>query len=205
MPDTFLPVAEEIGLLRALDSWVLRSAVQQTAAWNDTGQTFDVAINLTVYSLQDPALIGEVKTLLTRTGVPPQHIVIELTEHSALRDPETVQQVLHGLRDLGLRVALDDFGSGYASLANLQQIPVDILKVDRAFTAGIEREPRDEAVVMALLALGRGMHIGVVVEGVEDDAQLIWLRQAGCSQAQGYWIGRPVPANLIVGRDIQQG
>jgi EAL domain-containing protein (putative c-di-GMP-specific phosphodiesterase class I) len=137
--------------------------------------------------------------------VPPQHIVIELTEHSALRDPETVQQVLHGLRDLGLRVALDDFGSGYASLANLQQIPVDILKVDRAFTAGIEREPRDEAVVMALLALGRGMHIGVVVEGVEDDAQLIWLRQAGCSQAQGYWIGRPVPANLIVGRDIQQG
>jgi EAL domain-containing protein (putative c-di-GMP-specific phosphodiesterase class I) len=135
--------------------------------------------------------------LLHSSGAPANRIIIEITEHTALSDMATTQQVLAGLHDLGLRIALDDFGSGYASLTSLQQLPVDVLKVDRMFTAGVGQKPRDESVVQAMLTLGRGLNLSVVVEGVEELEQCNWLRQVSCPLVQGYLIGRPASAASI--------
>jgi diguanylate cyclase (GGDEF)-like protein/PAS domain S-box-containing protein len=193
-PDAFLPLAEEVGLLRALDHLVLKTALQQAATWTADGHRLDIAINLTAPSLQRADLISELASLIQTTGVPANQIIIELTEYTALRDLLTIQEVLTGLRDLGVRVALDDFGTGYASLSHLRQLPVDVLKLDRAFATGIGRDPRDEAVVQALMALGQGLNLMVIVEGVEEAAQLEWLRLAGCHYVQGYLISAPVTA-----------
>lgn len=191
LPDTFLGLAEERGLIRHLEDWVLHAALTQAAVWARAGQPRDVAINLTAHTLQDRHLVETMAAHLEATGAPAERVIIEVTERSALRDPVTAQRVLVGLRNLGLRIALDDFGSGYASLSSLQQLPVDMLKIDRSFTAGIGSEPRDEAVIRALLALGQGLRLTVVVEGVECGKQLTWLRNAGCDRVQGYLIGRP--------------
>lgn len=192
MPNSFLPLAEESGLMRILDSWVIGKALEQASRWAEAGYVLDVAINLTAYSLQNADLVNEVNELLTLTDVKPECIILEITEHTALHDLHTTQQVLTGLRDLGIRIALDDFGNGYASLTYLQQMPIDILKIDRAFTAGLGQQPRDEAVVQSLLALGVGMDLTVIVEGVENTEQLEWLRRAGATLVQGYLIGPPV-------------
>lgn len=192
-PGIFLPLAEEIGLLGLLDQWVLQAALHQAAIWYAAGHAFHIAINLTAQSLQRPDLVAEVATMLTSSGVPAAHVIIELTEHTALRDLATTRRVLDGLKKLGLRIALDDFGTGYASLTHLRQLPVDVLKLDRAFAAGIGQEPRDETVVRALLDMGKGLQLTVIIEGVEHFDQVTWLRSAGCRYAQGYLLGRPMP------------
>lgn len=196
-PDAFLPLAEETGLMRVLDGWVLGTVLSQMAAWNAAGHTFDVAVNLTAYSLQNLELVTHIADLLTVTNVAPERVIIELTEHTALRDLATTQQVLTGLNDLGLRIALDDFGNGYASLTYLQQVPVDILKIDRTFTIGVGHNVRNEAVIRALLGLARDMGMMLVVEGVEEPAQLEWLKAAGCQWAQGFLIGKPMPPEMF--------
>jgi EAL domain-containing protein (putative c-di-GMP-specific phosphodiesterase class I) len=123
--------------------------------------------------------------------------MIELTEHTALHDRVTTGQILQRLKRLGVQIALDDFGSGYASLSHLRQLPVDVLKLDRAFAAGIGREPRDESVMQALLKLGHGLDLTVVVEGIEYPEQLSWLHKVGCPLVQGYLIGRPCTPDMI--------
>jgi diguanylate cyclase (GGDEF)-like protein/PAS domain S-box-containing protein len=197
LPGSFLPLAEEAGLIEALDHWVLQSGLQQAAAWDAAQQPLDVSLNLSAQSLQNPALVDTIRRLLHTSGATAHRIIIEITEHTALSDMATTQQVLTGLRDLGLRIALDDFGSGYASLTSLQQLPVDVLKVDRMFTAGVGQKPRDESVVQAMLTLGRGLNLSVVVEGVEELEQCDWLRQVACPLVQGYLIGRPASAASI--------
>lgn len=197
LPSVFLPLAEEVGLLGALDRWVLQTALQQAAAWAAVGYPCDMAVNLTAQSLQNPALVSDIATLLARTGARASRIIIEITEHTALSDLAATRQVLAGLKGLGMRIALDDFGSGYASLTHLRQLPVDVLKLDRAFATGIGRERKDEAVVRALLALGWGLGLTTLVEGVENMKQLHWLRAQGCLFVQGYLIGRPVPPEQI--------
>jgi EAL domain-containing protein (putative c-di-GMP-specific phosphodiesterase class I) len=199
MPNSFLPLAEDAGLMRMLDSWVLEAAMHQAAQWHTAGHNWQVAINLTTYSLQHIELVTEVSELLTVTGVPPEQIIIELTEQTALHDMETTRQVLYGLHKLGLKVALDDFGNGYASLSNVQHLPVDILKIDRSFTAGIGQVSRDETVVRALLSLGSGMEMVVVIEGIERAEQLAWLNGAEDVWVQGYLIGKPAPPEQMQG------
>jgi diguanylate cyclase (GGDEF)-like protein/PAS domain S-box-containing protein len=197
LPGSFLPLAEEAGLLEALDYWVLQTGLQQAAAWDAAQQPLDVSLNLSAQSLQNSALVDTMQRLLQSSGAPANRIIIEITEHTALSDMATTQQVLAGLHDLGLRIALDDFGSGYASLTSLQQLPVDVLKVDRMFTAGVGQKPRDESVVQAMLTLGRGLNLSVIVEGVEELEQCNWLRQVSCPLVQGYLIGRPASAASI--------
>ncbi len=193
-PDTLLPLAEAAGLLASLDRWVLRQAFMQSAAWRARNQPDMVTINLTAWSLQNPNLVGEIAHMLQETGAIPTHIMIEVTEHSALRDMETTQTVLANLRQLGLRVALDDFGKGYASLTYLRQLPVDVLKLDKEFAAGIGSDAGDEAIMRAMVTMAHGLNLVVVVEGVEESGQLAWLRDTGDLLAQGYLLGRPVPA-----------
>lgn len=196
-PERFLPLAEEINLMQHLDRWVLRTAITQLADWYTQGIKLCMSINLSAQTLQDHALVAEVAALLEGTGVPATQIILELTEQSALRDPVQVQQVFEGLRALGVRIALDDFGTGYTSLSQLRQGSFDIIKVDRSYTQGLGRESKDEAAVQALLSIGQGFGLWVIVEGLEESAQLVWLQKAGCSHVQGYLTGRPVSAEQI--------
>jgi diguanylate cyclase (GGDEF)-like protein len=196
-PGTFLPLAEETGLIEEVDSWVLQTVIRQIAAWDAAGLKLSVSINLTAQSLQNPHLVDDVAALLESESVAPAQIIIELTEHTALRDLTTTQQVLGGLRRLGVRIALDDFGRGYASLTHLRQLPVDVLKLDATFAAGIGKDVRDEAVLRSMLTLAQGLGLVVVVEGIEEKAQLDWLREGGCFFGQGYYIGRPIEPDRI--------
>jgi diguanylate cyclase (GGDEF)-like protein/PAS domain S-box-containing protein len=196
-PGRFLPLAEEAGLLRKLDQWVLRTALTQAASWIAENHTAHVAVNLTAQSLQSPELVDEIAALLKETGVPANNLMIELTEHTALHDRVTTGQILQRLKRLGVRIALDDFGSGYASLSHLRQLPVDVLKLDRAFAAGVGHETRDETVLQALLKLGQGLDLTIVVEGIEYPEQLSWLHKVGCPMVQGYLIGRPCTPDMI--------
>jgi diguanylate cyclase (GGDEF)-like protein/PAS domain S-box-containing protein len=193
-PAHFLPLAEEIGVLEAVDTWVLRAALTQVADWQAAGHARTVTVNLGAASFRRADLVEQVQTLLDETGVAAEHLVIELTEHTALHDLARISQVLTQLQALGVRVALDDFGTGYASLTHLRELPVDILKIERTFAAGIGHNPRDEAVLHAMLALGNGLELLVITEGVETAAQRVWLHDAGCCHMQGYLFGHPVPA-----------
>jgi diguanylate cyclase (GGDEF)-like protein/PAS domain S-box-containing protein len=192
-PGIFLPLAEEVGMLAMLDAWVLRAALSQVAAWQAFGQNLTVTVNLTASSLQQADLVEHVGYLLDLLNVPAERLVIELTEHTALRDLSLTDQVMRGLQALGVRIALDDFGTGYASLTHLRDLPIDMLKVERAFAAGIGHNPKDEAVLQAVLALGHGLKLTVIAEGIEEQSQLGWLRDAGCRHVQGFLLGRPVP------------
>lgn len=199
-PGAFLPLAEEAGLLGALDKWVLHTAIAQAATWADEGYSLTITINLTVHSLEKPDLVSEVADLLATYHVPADRIIIELTEHTALRNLATTRYVLAGLKKLGLRIALDDFGSGYASLTHLRQLPVDVLKLDRAFATGIGRETRDEAMVQALLMLADGLNLTVVIEGIERPEQLAWVQTIGCPLVQGYLISPPISGPELIAR-----
>lgn len=197
-PDMFLPLAGEAGLLGDLDHWVLRAVLERAVEWDIARWGLSITINLTAQSLQRAGLVDEVATLVSTTGVPASQLIIELTEHTALCDLATTQRVLSGLKSLGLRIALDDFGTGYASLTHLRQLPVDVLKLDRSFAAGIGRDTQDEAVVRAMLQMGHGLQLLVIIEGIEHSTQLEWLRGAGGRYVQGYLIGQPVPPAEIV-------
>ena len=193
----FIPIAEESGLIRTLDRWVLRAGLLQVAAWARAGAQTAVAINLSTVSLQERDLTDYIRECLLQTGAPPAQVVIEITESAAMRDPTITVGVLDELRALGMRIALDDFGRGYASLNYLASLPVDTVKVDREFVAEIGNNHKHEGVLRALVTLCRGLGLTVVAEGVETEAQLQWLTTEGYDQAQGYYIGRPLPAAAL--------
>jgi diguanylate cyclase (GGDEF)-like protein/PAS domain S-box-containing protein len=198
-PGSFLPLAEEAGLLKDLDAWVLEAALTQAATWHAAGYPLAVTVNLSAPSLQQANLVEQIVELLAATSVPAKYLVVELTEQTALHDLPLIYEVLTELQALGVRIALDDFGTGYASLSHLRELPVDILKVEHAFAAGIGHNLKDEAVLRAVLTLGAGLEMMVVAEGVEAEAQLTWLREAGCQHIQGYLIGRPMPPEQLNG------
>lgn len=198
-PAAFLPLAAEVGLSHELDDWVLRTAIRQAAAWAERGFPRTVTVNMGEAVLQQIHFLEYVQELLSANRVSPECLIIEVTEQTALRDLALTTEVLSRLRRIGVRIALDDFGTGYASLTHLRELPVDILKIERVFTSGIGRNPKDEAVLRAVLALGEGLELAVIAEGVETEEQLRWLRTAGCRHIQGFLIGRPEPADQAMG------
>jgi predicted signal transduction protein with EAL and GGDEF domain len=204
MPAGFIPLAEESGLGHAIGQWVLDAACRQARAWRD-GSVGAVAIcvNLSASQLRDAGLVTDLRKTLERTGCAPDWLEFEITETSMVRDVEGASLVLAKLRALGVRIAIDDFGTGFSSLSHLRHLPVDVLKVDRAFVADIElpgasNRRRDTAggaaIVSAVIGLARGLGLGVVAEGVEKQAQLDFLRAQGCGHCQGYLICPPLPA-----------
>jgi diguanylate cyclase (GGDEF)-like protein/PAS domain S-box-containing protein len=204
MPDQFVPLAEECGLIPALDRVVLIHTLHQVQAWLREGIDVSVAVNISALTLHDAGFPEFVRTCLHETGVGAQYLIVEMTESAAMRNIDRTCGVLREIRDAGVRVALDDFGSGQTALKHLKELPIDYVKIDRAFTEGIGSDSRDEGVVRAIVALSEGLGVPVVAEGISNVAQLLWLRQIGCTMAQGFAIGRPCAPNEV-GRAALQG
>ncbi|NHC14825.1 putative bifunctional diguanylate cyclase/phosphodiesterase [Motilibacter deserti] len=197
-PGEFINVAEESGLIRELGAWVLEEAVAQAARWQDQGVDLQVSVNLSARQLADPGLRDWVTTALARRGVPASRLVLEITETALMSDPVTAMTTLTAFKALGATVAVDDFGTGYASLAYLRRFPVDELKIDRSFVAGMTEDAGDRAIVASCIHLAGAMGLVSVAEGVETEAQRDALIALGCDLAQGYHYGRPVPADELV-------
>jgi diguanylate cyclase (GGDEF)-like protein/PAS domain S-box-containing protein len=200
LPAGFIPLAEETGLGHAVGHWVLDHASRQAREWRDRGMgDIVVCVNLSASQLRDTSMIADLKKILAKNGCEPGWLQFEITETSMVRDVEGASLVLAKLRALGVRIAIDDFGTGFSSLSHLRHLPVDVLKVDKAFVADIESAKRGEsgggaAIVSAVIGLARGLGLDVVAEGVEKQTQLAFLQREGCGACQGYLICPPLPA-----------
>jgi diguanylate cyclase (GGDEF)-like protein len=196
-PDTFIPAAEQTGLIGPLTEYVLDRALRQCASWRREGLDLTVAVNLSVRNLLDPGLVDHVALALARHGLEARSLELEITEGSAMVDPRRSMQVLGALAEMGMMLSIDDYGTGYSSLAYLQRLPVGRLKIDRSFVTSLVDDPASAAIVHSTIQLARVLRLDVVAEGVEDDATLLMLRDMQCFAAQGFGLGRPVAAALL--------
>ena len=198
LPDAFVPLAEETGLIVPLGRWVLAEACRQGRAWQDRFPTPPtVSVNLSPRQFQQPGLVEEVAAALRSTGLAPDRLQLEITEGAVMADADGAVATLRQLRGLGVRLAIDDFGTGYSSLGYLQRFPIDLLKVDRRFVAGLGRDAGDTAIVEAVVGLAHALRLRVVAEGVETVEQAGRLRELGCELGQGYHFGRPAAAEAM--------
>jgi diguanylate cyclase (GGDEF)-like protein/PAS domain S-box-containing protein len=198
-PARFVPVAEEMGLIGQLGSWVLQEACRQVTVWQRSGlKVGRVAVNLSVQQLERDALLTAVSETLAVTGLAPGALELEVTESMIMRQTGRAVAALEGLRDLGVRLSVDDFGTGYSSLSYLQRLPLHLLKIDQSFVRDLGKDSGDEAIVRAIIGLSRSLGLEVLAEGVETEAQADWLLREGCQLGQGYLFGRPVAAGEIV-------
>jgi diguanylate cyclase (GGDEF)-like protein/PAS domain S-box-containing protein len=191
-PADFLPLAEEIGLLSPIGAWVLRTAAEQIAAWADSGVGLGAQINFSDQELNDPGMLELIEATIAETGIDPGKLEIEITERAAAADLARTIETVRALRALGTRISLDDFGTGYCSLTWLQQIPVDMVKLDRTFTMRLGEHPASTEIVRSVLRLSSALGLGTVAEGVETAEQLARLRELGCGAVQGFYIGAPM-------------
>lgn len=189
-PDVFIGIAESIGLMGLLGAWVLRTACTEAAHWQNP---LAIAVNVSPIQLQHGGLAETIHNTLADTGLAPERLEIEITESMLIRNPDRALETLRQIKALGVRVVMDDFGTGYSSLATLRAFPFDKLKVDRGFVRELGEETESLAIINAILGLGRGLRLPVVVEGVETELQATILRRCGADEIQGFLLGRPSP------------
>ncbi len=195
-PADFIPLAEETGLIVPIGAWVLQTACREAAGW---AAPAGVAVNLSAVQFRSPNLAGTVSAALAGSGLPPARLELEITESVLLHDNAGTLATLHGLRGLGVRIAMDDFGTGYSSLSYLHSFPFDKIKIDRMFVRDLLDRASSGAIVRAIAGLGASLGIATTAEGVETSEQMARLRRDGCTEAQGYLISRPVPASDVPG------
>lgn len=194
-PATFIPLAEATGMMIPIGGWALREACRQTKAWHDAGHTsLTLAVNLSVTQLQQVDLVDRVRTILAETGFPATSLELEITESSAMQSPETSIRTLFELKKLGIRISLDDFGTGHSSLSYLKRFPIDTLKIDQSFVHDITSDPDTAAIVTAIIAMAHSLRLKVIAEGVEYPEQEHFLRHHGCDQMQGFLRTAPIAA-----------
>jgi EAL domain-containing protein (putative c-di-GMP-specific phosphodiesterase class I) len=199
-PTDFIPLAEDTGLIVALGEWVLREACGQARQWHDRypdRPPITMAVNLSGTQLQLHDFAATVGSILMETGLRPDALMLEITESQVMEQMSGILANLHELQALGIRLSIDDFGTGYSSLARLRSLPVDELKIDRSFVQEIDGLTDDPPLVAAIVAMGHGLQLHVVAEGVETAEQLEFLLRAGCDRVQGYLLGRPATAELV--------
>ena len=194
LPDTFIEVAEETGLIVPLGDWVLREACNQVTSWRAAGHAVPVAVNLspTEFHLKD--LLMRVASILNASGVDTDYLALEITESTVMRHPEEARDILARFAELGVKVALDDFGTGHSALGSLKNFQFHSLKIDRAFIKDLEANSSDLAITQAIITMAHGLGLTVVAEGVNSQKQLDLLRGQDCDEIQGFLISRPVPA-----------
>jgi len=193
-PANFIPVAEQMGLMDTIGSFVLRRTLEQARRWPDE---LYVAVNLSPLQVRDSTIVDMVRSALAESGVAPSRLVLEITEGVLIDNPDEMVRRINDLHALGVRVALDDFGSGYSNLGYLQRFPLDKLKIDKSFVAALGRSSNGGVIIQAIVALARALGLSVLVEGVETEHQRVLLRLAGCDEMQGFLFARPAPAKAI--------
>lgn len=192
-PAVFIPVAERCGLIAPISEWVLRTACTQALKW----PSLRVAVNLSPVHFRSRDLIDTVRTTLKETGLAPERLELEITESVLIKDTEAALDILNALKAIGVNVAMDDFGTGYSSLAYLNSFPFDKLKIDRSFISSLEDQEKSRAIVRSVLSLGESLQMTVTAEGVETAEQVAFLMREGCQQIQGYFFGKPMPAEEL--------
>jgi EAL domain-containing protein (putative c-di-GMP-specific phosphodiesterase class I) len=194
-PGDFIPVAEETGLIVQLGEWVLREACRQAQAWRDAGlPEISMSVNLSARQFRAPDLVQTILGVLAETGLEARFLEMEITESMLMHDPEGAITVLDELQKYDIRFAMDDFGTGYSSLNYLKRFPIHKLKIDQSFVFNITTDPDDAAIANAVIELSHGLNLKVIAEGVETEAQRIFLHANGCDEMQGFLFSRPVSA-----------
>jgi diguanylate cyclase (GGDEF)-like protein/PAS domain S-box-containing protein len=197
-PDQFISLAEQSGIINALTHYVLQAAVHQCRVWLDAGIDLTMSVNLSMRNLHDPQLPETISAMLAFEGISAQRLTLEITESTIMADPTRALAVLQELRALGVQMAIDDFGTGYSSMAYLKGLAVDALKIDKSFVQKLATDASDRAIVRSTVELGHNLGLrGVVAEGVEDRLSYEQLAHLGCDLAQGYYLGRPMPAAAL--------
>ena len=200
-PGEFIPLAEERGLIVPIGRWVMQAACRQIRDWRVAGLTPPpVAVNLSARQFHSDSLVDDLVDSMQLYGVSPSEIEVELTESVLMSDPERANAVLQRLHGMGVRIAIDDFGTGYSSLSYLKRFPAQMVKIDRSFIRGLPDDRDDAAITQAVIAMAHSLGLMVVAEGVESGEQLALLERLGCDEAQGYLLGRPMPAAELAGR-----
>lgn len=198
-PGEFIPLAEEMGLINELGRYVLEDACRELACWMATAQMhcgrLHLAVNLSAMQIGQPGIIPVVRQILEETGVPPEHLTLEITESAVMHNPQAAMNKIAQFKKLGVGISIDDFGTGYSSLAYLERFPADVLKIDRSFIRRMESRSRNSSIVSAIIQLAHSLGMRVVAEGVEEREQLDMLRELGCDAVQGYFYSPPVPAD----------
>ncbi len=194
-PDRFLQIAEESGLIVKMGRWVLREACKQAKQWLNSGiESTTIAVNISAIEFRHPGFFECVQSILVETGLDPQLLELEITESVLMHDVDSSTEILKNLKNLGVQLAVDDFGTGFSSLSYLQQFPIDVLKIDRSFVSEIKSISDDGFIVSAVIGMGNSLKLRVVAEGIENEIQLAFLQVRDCEEGQGYLFSRPVPA-----------
>lgn len=193
-PSRFVPVAEAAGLMTDIGNWVLNEACQCAAQW---AQPLKVAVNLSVVQFSDPELVHKIRAALQASGLNPSRLELEITEGLLIEDTDQALEILREIRGMGVRIAMDDFGTGFSSLSYFRQFPFDKVKIDQSFVRDMMANRQSLAIIKAVIGLGRTLDMIVLAEGVETEQQLDVLAMEGCQQVQGYLIGKPAAADCV--------
>jgi EAL domain-containing protein (putative c-di-GMP-specific phosphodiesterase class I) len=197
-PASFIPVAEETGLIEDIGYWVLKHACQQALYLSQRfGKVFPIAVNVSPRQFRQAGLVNSVRSVLQESGLDPACLELEITESSLVHDTKNFIYTLHELKALGVKLAIDDFGTGYSSMAYLKDFPVDRLKIDQVFVSHLETEPSNIAILKAIIALGHSLGMKVIAEGVETAYQQAFLHGIGCDELQGYYFSKPLPMKVL--------
>jgi diguanylate cyclase (GGDEF)-like protein/PAS domain S-box-containing protein len=197
-PGDFIPVAEELGLIESIGEWVVRELVYQAQAWRELDIDLTISFNLSPRQFWQPELANGILERIREGGIDPSKVIVEITESSAMTDPDRAQTILEDLHAGGLRIAIDDFGTGYSSLARIRDMPVDVLKIDRSFVSGVDVDPQNRSIVSAFIELARGLGVTTLAEGIETEGELAFVRDRGCVMGQGFYFSKPVPPEEII-------
>ncbi|MFC1748391.1 putative bifunctional diguanylate cyclase/phosphodiesterase [Pseudomonadota bacterium] len=197
LPDTFIPIAEKMGLIHELTEWALADALKQSKTWQKEGIHAPVAVNLSAHSFQDKTFLKHILSALDIAETTPELLELEITENTLMSNIDGAADTLRALSSIGVAIAIDDFGTGYSSLSYLKKLPIDQLKIDKSFVIDMDSDKSDAAIVRSVIDLGHNLGIKVVAEGVEKPECITMLKDLGCDSAQGFHIGKPMPINQL--------